>query len=149
MTAIPLNQLSDRARARIAAQDPGGRKRAPGQKNPYGRSSEPEQLLLKQMRLAGLPTPDVQVKFCLERGWTFDLAFWWCMLAVEVDGGIWSGGRHILPQHYEAHCDKMNRAALDGWAVLHFTPSQVESGAAVDLIGRALNGRTPPKDGAA
>jgi len=40
------------------------------------------------------------------------------MLAVEVDGGTWTGGRHTRGAGFEADCEKLNAAVIAGFRVL-------------------------------
>jgi len=39
---------------------------------------------------------------------------------------------------FEADCEKYNEASLLGWTVLRFTPAMIQSGAAADVLKRAL-----------
>jgi hypothetical protein len=72
------------------------------------------------------------------RMWRFDFAWPAHMLAVEVDGGTWAGGRHTRGAGFERDCEKVNEAVLRGWRVLRFTTKQVDSGEALAWIERAL-----------
>lgn len=74
----------------------------------------------------------------LKRRWRFDIAFPAEMLAVEVEGGTWTRGRHTRGSGYEKDCEKYNTAVLLGWRVLRFTSGQVWSGYAKDTILKAL-----------
>lgn len=76
-----------------------------------------------------------------ERKWRFDLAWPERRLAVEVDGGIWTGGRHTSGKGYTNDCEKVNTATVEGWRVLRVVPAQIKSGQAVEWI-RACMGRT-------
>lgn len=95
--------------------------------------------LLQQIRAVGLPGPAVQHRFCVSRRWRFDLS-WGCpdMLAVEVDGGTWSGGRHTRGAGYAADCEKCAEAVLGGWRVIRVTGDHIKSGQALGWIERAL-----------
>ena len=53
-----------------------------------------------------------------QRRWRFDLTWPPHRLAVEVDGGTWTHARHTRAAGYEADCERLNQAALDGWRVL-------------------------------
>lgn len=75
-----------------------------------------------------------------DRNWRFDLAWPAKMLAVEVDGGTFTGGRHTRGQGYEADTEKLNEAVLRGWRVLRVTKHQVEDGSAVAWVERAFGG---------
>ena len=83
--------------------------------------------------------------FSRDRNWRFDFAWPDQMLAVEVDGGTFSGGRHTRGQGYEGDCEKGNEAILRGWRVMHVTSKQVESGEALEWIERAF-GRTGARE---
>lgn len=97
-----------------------------------------ETLLLGQIQHAGLPTPERELRFHDERAWRFDLSWPAAMLAVEIDGGIWTKGRHTRPQGYEDDCRKLNEAAVMGWTVLRVTGGMVRSKEALACVERAL-----------
>ena len=61
-------------------------------------------------------------------------------LLIEIDGGTWTGGRHVTGQGHAADAEKRNAAVLLGYRPLTFTPEQVESGEALATIEKALNG---------
>ena len=72
------------------------------------------------------------------RRWRFDLAWPDDLVACEVDGGVWQGGRHVTGEGFTADCVKGCEAAAMGWRVLRVTPAHVRSGEAVAWLGRAL-----------
>jgi very-short-patch-repair endonuclease len=86
-----------------------------------------------------LPLPERQYKFHPTRKWPFDFAWPDRRLAVEVDGGTWSGGRHTRGQGYENDCEKLNEAAILGWTVLRVTGKMVEDGRALTYIERMFD----------
>jgi very-short-patch-repair endonuclease len=100
--------------------------------------SDLEDLLLWQMRAAGLPEPVREFRFAHPRRWRFDLCYPGVLLAVEVEGGVWNRGRHTRGLGFIRDCEKYNAAALDGWRVLRFTAEQIEDGSAVATIRAAL-----------
>lgn len=100
--------------------------------------SELEALLALQIRALGLPTPKTEYVFHIGRKWRFDFAWDDYMLAAEVEGGTWNGGRHTTGAGFERDAEKYNQAVLDGWRVLRFTGGQVKRGEALDVIRRAL-----------
>jgi very-short-patch-repair endonuclease len=55
-------------------------------------------------------------------------------LAIEIDGGIWTGGRHSRGKGQIEDMAKGNAAIALGWQVLHFTPSQVTKGEAYRFV---------------
>jgi very-short-patch-repair endonuclease len=100
--------------------------------------SHAERLLLLHLRAAGLPEPIREYRFHPSRRWRFDFAWPAAMLAVEVEGGSWTYGRHVRAKGFEADCEKYNAAVLLGWRLLRFTPAMVEDGTAIYAIEQAL-----------
>jgi very-short-patch-repair endonuclease len=87
--------------------------------------------------------PDVELvrehKFCESRRWKFDFAHVESKVAVEIEGGIWTGGRHTRGSGYQKDCEKYNAAAAMGWRVFRLCDGMI-SGANVDLIKAAIFG---------
>lgn len=79
-----------------------------------------------------------EFRFHPERKWRFDWALIDQRLAVEMDGGIWTGGRHTRGAGYIADMEKLNEAILLGWRVIRCTPQQVADGTALRYVLRAL-----------
>ena len=75
-----------------------------------------------------------EFKFHHTRKWRFDYAFPFLMIAVEVDGGVWTGGRHINPAGYVNDMEKLNTAASMGWLVLRITTDDRFASKTFDLI---------------
>ena len=93
--------------------------------------SDLELEFLAQVRLAGLPEPEREYRFHPTRRWKFDFCWPSKMVAVELEGGTWTGGRHTRPVGFEQDCEKYNEAAIMGWRVLRFTANMVRSGEAL------------------
>lgn len=72
--------------------------------------------------------------FARPRRWRFDFAFPDIMLAVEIEGGTWTNGRHLRPLGFEKDCEKYNAASCLGWTLLRFTGDSVKSGACMDTF---------------
>jgi very-short-patch-repair endonuclease len=87
--------------------------------------------LLMQIIAAGLPEPVTEYQFSPDRGWRFDYAWLPQKVAVEIDGGTWTQGRHTRGPGVEEDCRKMAHALALGWWVLRVTTRQVESGEAL------------------
>lgn len=98
-----------------------------------------EDLLAAHVLAYGLPVPVRECRFHPTRRWRFDFAWPSHGLAVEVEGGIYSGGRHVRGKGFEDDCEKYNEAAAMGWTVLRFTGAQVRDGRAVKAITSALS----------
>lgn len=75
-----------------------------------------------------------QHKFHSERKWAFDFAYVDKKLAIEVEGGTHTGGRHVTGTGYEADCEKYNEAAALGWTLFRFTSRMVTSGKAILFV---------------
>lgn len=56
------------------------------------------------------------------------------MVAVEVEGGTFSGGAHTRGLHYRSDCRKYNLAVLKGWRILRFDAGMLDNGEAFDTI---------------
>ena len=106
---------------------------------------EPAELLLLQIRRCGLAEPECEAKFAKALGkfWRFDFCWWERMLAVEFEGGSWSGGAHNRGKHFESDCMKYALAALLGWKVLRVNNHMVEDGRAIRLIEIGLRPGPP------
>lgn len=91
---------------------------------------------------AGVAVPVKEYRFAPPRRWRFDYCWPDAMVALEVNGGVWTRGRHTRGQGYLNDLEKLNRAQLLGWVVLQVTPQQVGNGECVALIREAL-GSTP------
>ena len=87
---------------------------------------------------AGLPEWKPEYRFYPGRQWRFDFAFTADRVAVEIEGGTWTGGRHTRGSGFKSDCEKYNQAALLGWRVLRFTSSMITSGEAINTIKAAL-----------
>lgn len=87
------------------------------------------------------PVPATEFAFHPPRRWRFDYCWPTAKVAVECEGGAWTGGRHTRGRGYVADCEKYNIAQLDGWIVLRFTPAQLERAETLAMIRTALKGR--------
>jgi hypothetical protein len=88
------------------------------------------------------PEPKHEYRFHPERRWQFDFAWPGAMAAVEVEGGIWSKGRHVRGNGYEDDCKKYNAAALLGWRVFRCTPGMLSENAAgfIEMVKAVVDG---------
>ena len=59
------------------------------------------------------------------RRWRFDFCLPDYKIALEVEGGTWSGGRHTNPLGFAADCEKYNAATKQGWQVYRLVPSLI------------------------
>lgn len=144
-------------RIRSAAEFPPGlRARLRKAEEPEDRGSSLERRFLRLLaELAPeLPAPVREHRFALEPGgalprprqWRFDFAWPDVLVAVEVEGAVFTGGRHTRGVGFTADCEKYNAAVVLGWAVLRVTGSMLrrsEVGASLDQLARLLSDRRP------
>jgi len=85
-----------------------------------------------------LPAPVVEHRFDPVRRWRFDYAWPKQMLALEVEGGAWIGGRHNRGSGFIADLEKYSEAAAQGWRILRVTPATLCSAGTMRLVERGL-----------
>jgi hypothetical protein len=73
----------------------------------------------------GVSMPEAEVRFAPPRRWRFDFAWIDEKVALEIQGGVFTHGRHtrggaLLKEH-----EKLNAAAAAGWKVLYCTPKNL------------------------
>ena len=90
---------------------------------------------------AGLPVPVTEHRFHPERKWRFDLAWVPQKVALEVEGGAWTGGRHTRGAGFIKDMEKYNEANALGWSVLRCTPDQLCRMMTIDMVKRAMAAR--------
>lgn len=86
----------------------------------------------------GLIDPEREVRFHPKRRWRFDFAWSAKLVALEIDGGIWTSGRHTRGAGFFKDMEKLNEAVLAGWRVLRCSPEQMENGHIFTLLARIL-----------
>ncbi len=77
-------------------------------------------------------------RFHPDRKWRFDFAFLKPMIAIEIEGGTGTYGRHQRPGGFKSDCEKYNAAAKLGWRVLRYTTGMVMAGDAINDVMEAL-----------
>ena len=117
-------------------------------------------LVIRLWEAQGVPRAVAEHRFHPERKWRFDYAFpavqsvprcneygeksgcitYECGgVAVEVQGGIWTKGRHTRGAALLKEWEKLNTAAALGWRVLFVAPGKETSTAFVTLLEQALS----------
>jgi very-short-patch-repair endonuclease len=85
-----------------------------------------------------------EYEFCPGRKWRFDFVIFdvpkldGASLAIEVEGGTHSRGRHTRASGFAADIEKYNTAALMGWVVLRYTTTMVKSGAVGEKVAQLM-----------
>jgi very-short-patch-repair endonuclease len=85
-------------------------------------------------KLNKLPMPVAEYKFHPTRKWRLDYAFPEQKLAIEIEGGVWTRGRHNRGSGFLRDMEKYNCLTQLGWHLLRFTPQQVRDGTAGQQI---------------
>lgn len=115
---------------------------------PKGRSKRPKVKGEKipnefEAKLAGeLKTLKIEFEqefeFHPKRKWRADFHLVGKKILVEVEGGIWSRGRHTRGKGYIGDMEKYNAATMMGFQVLRFSTDQVKSGLAIQQIEKMV-----------
>ncbi len=104
--------------------------------------SELELIFAAHIDQADMPKYEIEYEFDPDRKFRFDFAWPDLRIAVEVDGGTWSGGRHARGQGIYNDCIKQNRAVIKGWTVLRLTSDMIrESTEGLDYLKALMNMR--------
>lgn len=80
-----------------------------------------------------------EYRFHPTRRWRFDYAIPAHKIALEVEGGVWTGGRHTRPQGFLGDVDKYNTATTMGWRVLRTIPDELVSAKTLRMIRETIN----------
>jgi very-short-patch-repair endonuclease len=74
----------------------------------------------------GLPAPIPEYKFHKKRKWRIDYAWPDIKLAVEIEGGAYTNGRHTRPVGFVKDMNKYNQLTMYGYYLLRFTPKNID-----------------------
>lgn len=95
--------------------------------------SEGEVILATSLRALQIEF-EQEFKFHPTRKWRADFHLKGKKILVEVEGGIWSNGRHTRGKGYLGDLEKYNEATMMGYQVIRFSTEQVKSGKAIEQI---------------
>lgn len=90
--------------------------------------------------MTGIPIV-AEYRFHEQRKWRFDYALPGQRIALEVEGGVWTQGRHTRPKGFLGDMEKYNTAAVMGWRVLRTTPEKLMLTSTIQMIMDAANNR--------
>jgi hypothetical protein len=99
-------------------------------------------------KLRGLTPPIAEHRFHDSRDWRFDYAWPAERIALEVEGGVWTGGRHTRGAGFMADIEKYNAASTIGWRVLRTVPTLLLTYDTIELVRRAMQSGAPVVEGA-
>ena len=91
-------------------------------------------------RLYGIEEPQTEYRFHPTRKWRFDYAWPLKKIAVEIEGAVWTQGRHTRGSGFVKDMEKYNHAALLGWRIFRFTPQELKKGIAQSFMIDVLKG---------
>lgn len=66
-------------------------------------------------------------------------------IAVEIDGGIWSKGKHGRGSGIHTDQEKTNYYAILGWRLIRVTPDDLKTGYALACVRACVMGAEPPR----
>lgn len=73
----------------------------------------------------GIPYPKIEYVFCTGRKFRFDFAWPEYRLAVEIEGGAYTNGRHRRIAGFLSDMEKYNLATVQGWKLLRYVPGKI------------------------
>lgn len=76
------------------------------------------------------------------RRYRLDFAHEESKVGIEIQGGIYTGGRHVQGMGYERDAIKYNLAFADGWVIFLITPQMVREQRWYELIAATIQSRT-------
>ncbi|AMP15507.1 endonuclease domain-containing protein [Collimonas pratensis] len=130
-----MSKVTTKGECRLSHPAPAAKKRPCRPRAP----SAIEELFNFQVRALKLPTTTREHKFHPVRKWRIDFAWPGRKLAVEIEGGIWTQGRHTRGAGVRADMEKYNALASLGWTLLRFDGTAVTSGAAIQQVKQFLS----------
>lgn len=105
-------------------------------KRPGRRQVSAHALLVMQLRALGVAV-ETEHRFDPERKWRADI-YLRPHILIEVDGALYSQGRHVRGAGAEADMEKLNRASELGYRIFRYSTGMVKSGAAITQLRRVL-----------
>jgi len=95
-------------------------------------------LFLALLKRERLPLPVAEFKFHPTRKWRADWAWPEHRVVLEIEGGVYTRGRHVRPTGFLKDIAKYNELAALGWRLLRTTPSGLHDLETIALIKRTL-----------
>ncbi|WP_441374347.1 DUF559 domain-containing protein [Acinetobacter lwoffii] len=120
----------------VKATKPKGRSKRPkvkGEKVP----NEFEAKLARELKTLKIEF-EQEFEFHPKRKWRADFHLVGKKILVEVEGAIWSGGRHTRGKGCIGDMEKYNAATMMGFQVIRFSTDQVKSGHAIQQIEKMV-----------
>lgn len=98
--------------------------------------SEGEETMALQLKALKIPFEREVMFYNPHRTWRFDFVITGTKFALEIEGAIWSNGRHTRGSGWEKDAEKYNTAAACDWKVFRFSTGMVKKGEAIKFLQR-------------
>ena len=95
-------------------------------------------LFIPFIKLHKLQEPTPEYKFHPTRKWRFDFAWVEQKIALEIEGGVWTKGRHGRPSGIIKDMKKHNGAMECGWRFLRVEPENLYTQNTIDMLKKLL-----------
>lgn len=121
-------------------------KSKPKNKIPAGKRYLLPEILTALLQEANLPKYEIETEYIFARPrlWRFDFAIAELRLAIEIEGGIYTSGRHTRGKGYHSDMIKYRTATYLGWDVVRYTPDEVNKAQTyeeiINFIKKKYNG---------
>lgn len=92
------------------------------------------------LKSLGIDQPVAEYKFHKTRKWRIDFCWPDKKLALEIEGGAWTNGRHTRGSGFIKDMEKYNQISVYRFFLLRVTPTEIQNGVAVDIINQFFNG---------
>jgi very-short-patch-repair endonuclease len=103
-------------------------------------------VFLALLKKAGLPHPHREYRFEPSRKWRADYCWPERGIILEVEGGIWTGGRHTRGAGFLKDAEKYNHAATLGYRVVRVTPQQLCAEETLEMLKKLFDGAALPQE---
>lgn len=90
----------------------------------------------------GLPAPVYEHRFDPVRQWRLDVAWPVYKVCLEIQGGLFTGGRHVQGAALLKEQEKLNALAGQGWRVLYCVPRTFLAPDTLAVVERAIFGES-------
>lgn len=92
-----------------------------------------------------IPDPIEEFKFHPTRKWRVDLCWPDQKLVLEIEGGIFTNGRHVRPTGFIKDIEKYNALSILGYSLLRCTTQQMKSCESYDFLREWFKNNTGDK----
>lgn len=94
---------------------------------------------IKVLKANNIPLPIIEYQFHPTRKWRFDYYWQQNRFALEVEGGVWTGGRHTRGTGFLKDMEKYNSATIMGFRIIRTVPDDLTSDTTIRMIKQLIN----------